>query len=86
MGLPVLRRIWYSRVATVTKIKSSLYLRYNAEACDEWREPSPRLSAWAQGWKPGYLALGCQFQFWCVETQMSGFSFGLVSQLLKNRF
>ena len=39
-----------------------------------------------QGWKPGYLALGCQFQFWCVETQMSGFSFGLVSRLLKNRF
>ena len=39
-----------------------------------------------QGWKPGYLALGYQLQFWCVETQMSGFSFGLVSQLLKNRF
>ena len=38
-----------------------------------------------QGWKPGYLALGCQFQFRCVETQMSGFSFGLVSRLLKNR-
>ena len=32
------------------------------------------------------LALGCQFQFGCVETQMSGFSFGLVSRLLKNRF
>ena len=30
------------------------------------------------------MALGCQFQ--CVETQMSGFSFGLVSRLLKNRF
>ena len=39
-----------------------------------------------QGWKPGYLALGCQFQFRCVETQMSGFSFGLVSRLMKNRF
>ena len=39
-----------------------------------------------QGWKPGYLALGCRFQFWCVDTQMSGFSFGLVSRLLKNRF
>ena len=37
-----------------------------------------------QGWKPGYLALGCQFR--CVETQMSGFSFGLISRLLKNRF
>ena len=44
-------------------------------------------TGWAgQGWKPGYLALECQFQFRCVETQMSGFSFGLVSRLLKNRF
>ena len=41
---------------------------------------------YAQGCKPGYLALGCQFQFRSVETQMSGFSFGLVSRLLKNRF
>ena len=40
----------------------------------------------SQGWKPGYMALGCQFQFRCVETQMAGFSFGLVSRLLKNRF
>ena len=39
-----------------------------------------------QGWKPSYLALGCQFQFRCVETQMSGLSFDLVSRLLKNRF
>ena len=37
-----------------------------------------------QGWKPGYLALECQFQW--VEIQMSGFSFGLVSRLLKNQF
>ena len=37
-----------------------------------------------QGWKPDYLELG--FQFRCVETQMSGFSFGLVSRLLKSRF
>ena len=44
------------------------------------------MKALQQGWKPGYLALGCQFQFRCVETQMSGFSFGLVSRLSKNRF
>ena len=37
-----------------------------------------------QGWKLGYLALGCQFG--CAETQMSGFSFVLVSRLLKNKF
>ena len=29
------------------KIRSSLYLRYHAEACNEWRGPSPRRSAWA---------------------------------------
>ena len=29
------------------QIKSSLYSRYYAEACNEWRGPSPRLSAWA---------------------------------------
>ena len=29
------------------KIKSSLYSQYYAESCDEWRGPSPRLSAWA---------------------------------------
>ena len=32
------------------------------------------------------MALGCQFKFWCVETQISGFSFGSVLRLLKNRF
>ena len=28
-------------------IKFSLYSRYCAEACNEWRGPSPRLSAWS---------------------------------------
>ena len=32
-----------------------------------------------QGWKPGYLALGCQFQFRCVDTQMSGLSFAFTA-------
>ena len=31
----------------LSQIKSSLYSRYYAEACNEWRGPSPRLSAWA---------------------------------------
>ena len=40
------------------KIKSSLYSRCYAEACNEWRDPSPQLSAWAtqlrnvQRWRP----------------------------------
>ena len=53
----------------------------------EWREFfCPIKNTKEQGWKPGYLASWCQFQFRCVETQMSGFSLGLVSRLLKNRF
>ena len=31
----------------LSKIKSSLYMCYYAEACNEWRGSSPRLSAWA---------------------------------------
>ena len=31
----------------ISKIKSSLYPPYYAEACNELRAPSPRLSAWA---------------------------------------
>ena len=30
-----------------SKIKSPLYSRYYVEACNEWRGPSPRFSAWA---------------------------------------
>ena len=30
-----------------SKIKSSLYSSYYAEACNEWRGPSPQLSTWA---------------------------------------
>ena len=45
-----------------------------------------KLLGYLQGWKPGYLTLEGQFQFRCVETQIAGFSFGLVSRLLKNQF
>ena len=39
-SIPLLRTI-------KSKIKSSLYSPYYAEACNELRGPSPRLSAWA---------------------------------------
>ena len=29
------------------QIKPSLYSRHYAEACNEWRDPSPRHNAWA---------------------------------------
>ena len=38
-----------------------------------------------QGWKPGYLLLGCQFQFECGEKQMPNINFGLVSWMIKIR-
>ena len=34
-------------VRNIIKIKSSLYSRYYTEACNGWRDPSPRLSAWS---------------------------------------
>ena len=34
-------------VIQIKKIKSSLYSRYNAQACNEWWGPSTRLSVWA---------------------------------------
>ena len=37
---------WRSEIK-IKKIKSSLYSPYYAEACNELRGPSPRLSAWA---------------------------------------
>ena len=39
-GRACLYKFFYSQ------IKSSLYSPYYAEACNEWRGPSPRLSAW----------------------------------------
>ena len=40
-------RKWVMQVMFPTQIKSSLYSPYYAEACNELRGPSPRLSAWA---------------------------------------
>ena len=35
------------KIKSKNQIKSSLYSPYYAEACNELRDPSPRLSAWA---------------------------------------
>ena len=64
----------YVKIVLFAKIYKIVVVRILLEGCVN------------QGWKPGYLALGCRFQFRCVETQMSGFSLGLVLRLLKNRF
>ena len=36
----------YWKKPTPYRKKSSLYSRYYAKACNQWRDPSPRLSAW----------------------------------------
>ena len=72
MGLPVLNRVWYSRVAIVTKIKSSLHSRYYAEACNEWREPSPRLSAWAAQLRRNVAAVASRWRH-CADLTVPGF-------------
>ena len=36
-----------ARIDRTEETQTSLYSRYYAEACNEWRGPSPLLSAWA---------------------------------------
>ena len=77
--MPVVGKVWAQRISHSSRKKQKklpIFLR-GSKYC-----PIP----YNEGWKPHYLALGCQFQFRYVETQMAGFSFGLVSRLLKNRF
>ena len=40
---------------------------------------NPSTFTFIQRWKPGYSVLGCQSQFRCIQNQLPGFSFGLVS-------
>ena len=44
------------------KIKSSLYLRYYAEACNELRGPSPWLSAWATQLRRNVVAVASRWR------------------------
>ena len=46
----------------IIKIKSSLYSRYYAEACNEWRGPSPRLSAWATQLRKNVVAVASRWR------------------------
>ena len=47
------------------KIKSSLYSRYYAEACDEWRSLSPLLSVWATQLRRNVAAVASRWRH-CV--------------------
>ena len=46
----------------IKKIKSSLYSPYHAEACNELRGPSPRLSAWAKQLRGNVAAVASRWR------------------------
>ena len=46
------------------KSKSSLYSPYYAEACDELRGPSPRLSAWATQLRRNVATVASRWRHW----------------------
>ena len=54
-----------------SKIKSSLYLPYYAEACNELRGPSPWLSAWATQLRRNVATVGSRWQH-CVDLTTQG--------------
>ena len=47
-----------------TQIKSLLYSWYYAESCNEWRSPSPRLSAWATQLQKIVAAVASRKRHW----------------------
>ena len=53
------------------KIKSSLYSPYYAEACDELRDPSPLLSAWAAQLRRNVAAVASQWRH-CADLTSPG--------------
>ena len=53
------------------KIKSSLYSLEYAEACNEWRGPSPRLSAWATQLRRNVAAVASRWRH-CADLTGSG--------------
>ena len=54
------------------KIKFFLYSRYCAEACNEWRGPSPRLSAWATHLRRNVAAVASRWRR-CADLTDPGF-------------
>ena len=53
------------------KIKPSLFLRYSAEACSEWRGPSARLSAWPTQLRRNVAAVASRWQH-CADLSGPG--------------
>ena len=55
-----------------SEIKYSLYMRYYAEACNEWRGQSLRLSAWATQLRTNVAAVASRWRH-CADLTDPGF-------------
>ena len=66
-----IRQMQYQVVIFLTKIKSSLYWRYYAEACNEWWSPSPRLSVCATQLRRNVAAVASRWRD-CVRCDRPG--------------
>ena len=53
------------------KIKSLLFSLYYAEACNEWRGPSPRFSAWATQLRRNVATVACHWRH-CADLTCPG--------------
>ena len=62
---------WYKEKKYQNQIKSSLYSPYYAEACNELRNPSPRLSAWATQLRRNVATVASRWRY-CVDLTGSG--------------
>ena len=60
-----------SCMAEEDKIKFSLYSRYYSEECNEWRGPSPQLSAWATQLRRNVAAVASRWRH-CVRFDRYG--------------
>ena len=58
-------------VGYISKIKSSLNLRYYVEACNEWRDPPPPLSAWTTQLRRNVASMASRWRR-CVRFDRSG--------------
>ena len=56
----------YTLLVHQNQIKSSLYSPYYAEACNELRGPSPRLSAWATQLRRSVATMASRWRH-CVD-------------------
>ena len=58
-------------ISPLWRNKAGLYSRYYAEACNEWRDPSPLLSAWATQLRRNIAAVASRWRH-CVRFDRPG--------------